>query len=842
MILSFGLFLPSHLKGQKADSVTNHSNKANSGIDSTINVSDTLQPDTTKITQSDTLISPSALESTVKYKAKDSVQFKIGEKTANLFDQAKIHYKEIQMTSGKILMDWGTNTIHARGLRDSTEALNQKPVFQEKQQKFEADSMDYNYQSKKGKLYGLQTQKAQGYLHGEEVKKDQYNVTYASKAKYTTCDKSHPHFYIEANKIKTIPNDKIISGPAHLVIGDVPLPLYLPFGFFPNTKKHSSGLILPSYGEDPQRGFFLKGLGYYFAINDKMDLKLEGNIFSKGSWRLRGESNYKNRYQYQGRLALEYGVDKIGEPTDPNFSKQKAFLIKWNHRQAQKARPFSNFRADVSIASNDALNRKIGSLDKTQKNLLNSSIDYSTQFPGTPFQLSVSSSHSQNLADHSFNVTLPSADLQMSRVNPFPAADKSFIKNIGIDYQAGFKNRLQTKDTSLFQRQTWQQWNNGIRHQANFSTSAKVFKYFSFSPNISYRESFFFEKEARQYDPEQDTTLSFQRNGFFSVRSYNFNSDLSTNIYGTFNINKLGILAARHVINPRLNFTYSPDFRDPRFNNFTYYKGEGGEQKSYFPHKGPYSKRPGRERGSLGITIDNNLEMKVKNKSDSAKDTKKVSILDRFTISTNYNFLADSFPLNAIRFNANTRILEMIDLNLRGSIDPYYLDPNDTNRVNRLSINENGKLGRVTNLNVRLSTSLNPKLLKNGKSKPMHSSFYRPLSSIHYVDFDIPWDLRLNYNLNYSKPSLKGEITRNNLGLDGDIKLTDKWKIRGQTSFNFSEGEFAPSEISIHRDLHCWEMSFRWQPFVENGFYMFRINAKSSVLKDLEYEKKKQNY
>lgn len=844
LILTLCVLNPVQLYGQNTDSIPNNTKDSQQkSIDSTLSIDDTATADSIQQTKQDTMISGSALEEVVEYKAKDSVQFNLQSNKANLFNKGKVNYKAIELKSGKITMDWETNNMHARGISDTAGNVDQAPVFKEGQQKFEADSMDYNFKSKKGKLYGLKTEKAQGYLHGEEVKKDENDVTFASKAKYTTCDKDDPHFHIEANKIKAIPNDKIISGPANLVIDDVPTPLYLPFGFFPNSQSQSSGILLPSYGEDGERGFYLKGLGYYFGISDKMDLTVSGNIFSKGSWRARTITRYKKRYQNEGRLQLEFGIDKFGEESDPNYREQQAFIIEWEHNQARKAQPFSNFSGNVQIASNQAYNNQQENITSRKKNQLNSRVNYSHQLPGTPFNAQLNASHSQKLSDNTFNLTLPQATFNMRRVSPFQTSDIGFVKNSGINYQANFQNRLQTTDTSLFNRNTWQNFQKGIQHTASYSTSAKVLKYFSLNPSFNYRESFFFEQEQRTYNPEKDTLLKSQKAGFYNVRTYDYSASISTNIYGTYNINNFGIFAARHVLNPRINISYSPDFTAPRFNNIFSYQTDEGEQKNYFPYKGPYSRRPGTEQGSMGISLNNNLEMKVRNTDDSTEDTKKISLLDNFNIRGNYNFLADSFPLSNISFDANTRILNNISIQLRGSIDPYYLDPSDSTRVEKLSLEENGKIGRVTNFSLNVRTSLNPRTFNNeNDQKPHQTRGYRSLASLHYVDFDLPWNLSLTYNLNYGRRNFQGQITGQNIRVNGNVSLTDKWKISGNTSYNMQEGEFAPSQVSINRDLHCWKMSFRWQPFTDRAFYMFRITAKSSVLKDLEYEKKRRNF
>ena len=808
--------------------------------DTTKKVTDTAVIDSTQHQWlPDSLISSSALEQKVDYQAKDSVVFQLKKQRATLYNKSKVNYKKLQLKSGKIKLNWATNLVQARGLQDSGK-LKQKPVFKESDQEFRTDSMDYNFTSKKGKLYNLRTQQGQGYLHGEEVKKNEYDVAYASEAKYTTCDKADPHFHLSAKKIKTIPNDKIVTGPANLVVGGVPLPLFLPFGFFPNTQERSSGLIFPSYGEDNRRGFFLKDLGYYTGINEHMDLKLVGSIFSKGSWNAKIESNYKVRYKYNGSVLLSYGRNVFGAESDPDFRESRSFAINWQHNQSQSAHPYRNFSADVNISSlTERRNRLTGTNDRLSNNL-QSSIRYTHTLPRSPFsQLTLSMDQNQNLSTGSFNVTLPNGNLSSRRLKPFGSADAGILKNMGLNYDLKFRNRLQTNDSVLFEQGTWSDWRTGFQQNANLETSFNLLTYLSVSPSIDYNESFFFEKETRRYDHAQDTLVRNFQQGLYSARSYGVSANLSTNVYGTYNVNQFDIVAIRHAITPSVNFNYRPDFSDRRFNNYNTFYDRNGQRERYFQYRGPFGGVSSGAQGNMGINIKNNLEMKVRKGTDTGQTLEKVTLIDQFNITTDYNFLADSFQLSPVRLSANTKLFDAVNIRFNATLDPYFLNPADTTREKQFALAEKGSLGRITNYNLNLSANLNPKTF-NGQSDDNPAVGLRSYRSSRYQDFDVPWNFNVSYNLNYSNRRLEQKVTRNFMSVGGDLELTDNWKIGSQLNYSIKQNEFQPTTVRVNRDLHCWEMSFEWTPFSDRSFYLFSINPKSSVLRDLEYEQRQQ--
>ena len=811
--------------------------------DTSTSEADTATADSTQQFVADSLIGSSALKEKVDYKAKDSVIFNLKQEQATLYNKAVVNYKQKKLESGKIMLNWATNLVQARGLKDSNE-LKQKPVFTEKQQEFRTDSMDYNFSSEKGKLYNLRTEQAQGYLHGEEVKKGKYDVAYASKAKYTTCDKPDPHFYLAANKIKTIPGDKIISGPANIVVGGVPLPIVLPFGFFPNTSSRSSGLIFPSYGEADQRGFFLKDLGYYTGISDQMDLKLMGTLYSKGSWNGRIETNYKKRYKYDGNLALTFGRNVYGEEGDPEFRNTRSYAIKWNHNQSNTAHPYRTFSASVNISSIDNRRNRLEGPSSRLRNQLRSTVNYSHSLPRSIFsQLNLSAQNTQNLNQGSFDLTLPSGNLSTRRLQPFKGSDAAILSNVGVTYDLQFRNELSTGDSVLFEPETWNQWEYGAQQSANVSTSFNLLTYLSVSPNLRYTERLFFEKLDQQYVQQEDTAFVQEniQSGLFSAREYSVSANLSTNLYGTFNINQFGISAIRHAVNPSVNFSYQPDFSDQRFGNYDTYFGRNGDRQRYFRYQGPYGAVSSGAQGNMGINIKNNIEMKVRKETDTGTRLEKVSLIDQLRLSTNYNFLKDSFQLSNISIKARTKLLDAIQVNFDATLDPYYYNPADSTRERSYALARSGSFGRITRYRVNLSSSLNPKTFNSDKDDNQ-SLGLQPYGAANYVDFDVPWNLNLNYNLQFSNRNMEKEITTNSIRAGGDLSLTKKLKIGSNITYNIRDKQFEPTRVSVNRDLHCWQMSFEWAPFSQRSFYMFSISAKSSVLRDLEYEQRNQRF
>lgn len=811
-----------------------------------------LPPDSiNKNVKTDTnFISKDAIKSKINYTAKDSIPIDLQNNRITLYGEAEVTYEDIRLKAAIIEFDWKNSIVTAYGVLDSSGELSGNPVFYDKEQEYFAKKIIYNFKTKKGKLLELLTTEGEGFIHGNVVMKDENDVLYAKEAKYTTCDDpDDPHFYIAASKIKIL-DKQIISGPAWMVIEGIPLPLGVPFGFFPKKDNRSSGILLPAYGESGNRGFYLRGGGYYFSINDYMDLALRGDIYSRGSWLVNASTNYNLRYKFSGNLNLQYANNRFGQKEDLDFNVSKDFSINWSHTQDPRTMRNASFRANVNAGSRNSFRNNSTNAADILQNTLRSSIAYSKSFKGTPFSLSTGISHSQNLSQGNVSISAPDFSFNMNRITPFKSktGKKRWYSDIGIRYSMNSRNTLNTVDTLFLDPQSWRNWENGIQHQIPVSTSFNVLRYFSFSPSIDYTGYTYFKKVNKTFienyqGTETDTIISTDENGIWQAHDISINANLNTRIYGMFNINKFNILAIRHLITPSIAFSYRPDFSDPKFG---YYKEVAVDTtgKNYLVYpvfKTPVYGMPGRFRqGNIVFNIQNNIEAKINSKPDSnGKVTpKKIKLIDYVNISGSYNFLADSFQLSTLRLNGRTSFFKnKISVQFSGELDPYYLNT-EGKRIGIYQYEMTKQIGRLTNAFISLNSSLNSNPKKNNKTENIGFSGL-PYDS--YVDFDIPWNVSWSYTLNYSKPGLTQSINQT-LTVSGNMNITPKWKVNVTTGYDIVNKGFTFTSVDIHRDLHCWEMSFSWIPFGYRQSYLFKLNVKSSVLKDLKIDKKKDFY
>ena len=800
----------------------------------TISSDTTKTVDSTKADKTDTsIISKSAIRSIINYTAKDSIPIDLEHNMISLYGKAEISYEDIKLQAAIIRIDWKNSLIYAEGITDSLNRYVDAPVYTDKGQVYKTNKIIYNFKTRKAKIFGLITNEGESYIHGKEVKKDSNDVVYVKRAKYTTCVDHDPHFYISAAKIE-IMEKQIITGPAYLVIEDVPMPLAIPFGFFPSKNKRSSGIILPAYGESNNRGFYLRGMGYYFGISDYFDLLIKGDIYSHGSWLVNLNTNYAKRYRYRGSINVNYAWNKFGDPETPEYSLSKDFNITWSHTQDPKARPNSSFSANVNAGSSNSYRNNFTNPQDILTNTLRSGISYSKTFAGTPFSLSGSISHSQNLYNRTLSLVAPDLNFSVSRIMPFKSKGimkKRWYNNIGISYTMNFRNSLDTYDSLFLDAKTWDTWKNGFSHSIPLSTSFNILKYFTLSPQISYMGKTYFKRENKIWTG--DTLITQEENGFYQLSEYNASVSLSTRIYGMYKINTLGLIAIRQVFTPRVSLTYRPDFGDPKYGYYYYVqKDTSGNQFRYSYYEKNIFGYPGAgEQGSMGFSLGTNIEAKIRVKNDTTgPGTRKVKILDNFNISGNYNFLADSMNLSSISFSGYTTLFkDKLNVQFSGNVDPYLMNSKGI-RVNTFLISNNNGLFRLTNFNLSLNSSLGPKNKKKKKENDQEP--------VDYVDFNVPWDLSFSYSINYSKPAFEPMINQT-LDLSGSLSLTAKWRIGFRTGYDFEHKEFTMTSIDIHRDLHCWEMSFSWIPYGYSQSYMFKINVKSAILKDLKIDKKK---
>ena len=799
-----------------------------------------------------------AFDYPVYYDAEDSLLFDFIRQKAYLYGNAVVIYESINLTSDFIEMDFNTNEVYAHGVEDSTGQVLGKPLFTDNEENFEADTIRYNFRTKKGIIKEVTSEFEGSYLHGGKTKKQENGTIHMIDGKFTTCDLDHPHYYFSISKAKVIPNDKIVSGPAYLVIEDIPTPLGIPFGFFPNSKGGSSGIVIPEFGEEANRGFFLRKGGYYWAINDYVDMTLLGDIYSKGSWGLSMSTNYKVKYKYNGKLLLVYNKNSLGYKGLPNYKSNSLYSVKWKFNQDPKARPNSTFSVNVNISSSQYDKYNSYSAANYMSTNKTSSISYSKNWPGTPFSLTAALRQNQNNSTQEINLTLPDVTFNVNRIYPLKRRVKvgktRFYEKIGVSYNMSITNRIVTKNDSTFFDIDFDNISNGIYHKIPISTSFKFLKYTTISPSFNYNERWYL-KELNQYWGYEDsldttgTVISEYLTKFSRVWDYSAGVNWSTQIYGMFNFKKGHLKAIRHVITPNISFRYKPDFGQDKYNYFgeysqIYYNNTTGQYDTvgnvyaYYQNL-PFGSPTRGGAGSINFNIGNNVEMKLRNINDTTVADKKVKLLESLIFSTNYNILADSLNCAPLTVNGRTKV-KFLDLTFGATFDPYDFDINEYGqyaRVNRFLFDTTKQLARMTIAKVSASFSLRSS--KNSNLE-IPQNEYEVLYGYpeHYVDFNIPWNVRFMYNFNYSKPYDESKITQS-VRLTGDFNLTTKWKISFGSGYDFILNKATYTTIDVYRDLHCWEASLHLVPFGLHKAYMFKINVKASMLKDLKLAKRR---
>jgi len=849
------------------------------------------------------------IETTINYNAKDSMNVSIHDKIVWLYGESKITYGSVEVTGDEIIIDYANNTITAQNNRDSLGNAVGYPTFKNDQELYETKGMTYNFKTKRARIREVVTQQGEGFLQSATAYKNEKNEIFSIDNSYTTCNLAHPHFRIRATKTKAIPHDKIVAGPFYLEFNDIPLPAGFLFGMFPAQRESKSGIIFPSYGEERRRGFNFRGGGYFFDISDYVKLALTGDIYSKGSHALYANSTYTKRYAYNGNFSFAYSKNLPGTNIEDR-SEQNDFRLAWTHSPQSKGT--GRFSASVNAATsnfNKNNNMINGSIDPTSSRLsnvtsqLSSNISYNKKFAGTPFSLGINMSHNQNLVSGLVDLPLPNVTLNMTNQYPFQRKGKtSVLDNFMFGYSMAATNRISNQispdsiavynldNLPTFLRNS----RKGVKFTVPVSYSFKALKYFTVSPSFQYNGRIYFEKIRYRYSvPGQidktsplviDTIKQINQ-----VGDYTFSTSMTTRVYGMYFIKNPNskVKAIRHIINPTVGVSLVPDFTK----NENYYQllrrnqtavvsskvvDAGGvsqqvpspdattaandKQAYYYQslYTGPgfvYGGAPTGKAAALTFGVGNNLEMKVK----GAKDTidRKVMLLNNFSISSNYNFIADSFKLANFGLAANTSILNnLININASGTLDPYnYIrrvtDAEGTKvpevRSRELAINA-GKLGRITQAQLALSTNLNPKMRskeqqtreKVAKSNIPESDKQHIIQNPNaYVDFDIPWSANINYNLGYTHGLNQKTAFKQAITVSGDVSISEKWKINYSTGYDFKAKDFTQTSFTVARDLHCWVMNLSWVPFGRYQSYNFTIAVKASILQDLKLERRK---
>jgi lipopolysaccharide assembly outer membrane protein LptD (OstA) len=815
---------------------------------------DTIPVDSVKTDSISLKVSPSALQSQVKFSARDSMRLNIRTKMVHLYKKADITYEDINLKADYVYIDFKTKNLHAEGALDSSGKVAGYPVFMEKKDSFETTKLSYNFDTKKGKLSDLRTKVDEGYIIAKTVVKLGNNDTYAKNAWYTTCDARDPHFYIETDKLKIVPKKVMVTGPANLMIEGVRTPLVLPFGFFPMEKTQSSGLIMPLYGVSASRGFNLRGLGYYFALSKYMDLTLKADIYSRGSVLGMVGSNYVKRYKFSGSYSFEVfknAKDVVKE--NPAFEPDQTFFVKWQHRQESRATG-SSFSADVNAGSSKFLRTASYNPTDILRNVLQSSVAYNKDWHNGKYHLTTALRHTQNLTDGRIDLDLPDLGFTVSRLTPFnrkiQVGRSRWYEEIGITPSLLVRNSIHTYDSLLFDTNTFENMQNGLQLNLPVNTQIRIAKNFTLSPSVSYSEVMYLQTIERVWDQRDltnhlDDTL-YERNvpGFRRAANYSAGVSLGTNpIYGTILFKNIRIMGIRHIMSPSVSFNYAPDLSQPKYG---YYKkiqtdstGNNLETYSIFS-KGIFGGPAMGERGEMNFSLQNSFEMKVKRGRDTTETIEKVKLLDNLGVTGGYNFLADSLNLSIIRATARTMLFKRVSVQMDAEYDPYAVDTSGR-RFNQFEWATNRRLARMSGATVSINTSLNPDAI--AAKRRSNKGTEQELAMINrypdnYIDFNIPWDLRVGY---YYRVSGSGRLKNINhsVTFTGDLKLTDKWKLVVSSGYDFVGKGLTLTTVDLYRDLHCWEFSFQWITDGPRKSFNFGINVKSQVLQDLKLNRRR---
>jgi len=796
--------------------------------------------------QDTTLAQTSFLPSEVHYFAEDSSIIDLKGRKVRLYHQAKVNYEDIELQAEHIILNWNDNTVYAVGKIDSTGKTFGEPIFKENGKTYHCESILYNFKSKKGKIKGMRTQDGEGYIHGSLLKKQADNSMFIEESKYTTCSAHEPHFYIRAKKLKIIPKNKIVTGPANLVIADIPTPLFVPFGFFPMENEKSSGFLMPSYGNSTNRGYYLRNGGWYFTINDHMDLALRGDVYTRGSWKLKSQSVYKKRYAYKGNVSISYSKNLLGERGLSDYQDQRDFFINWTHTQDPKAHPNRRFSAKVNAGSSSFNQMNAYRSNDYLKNTLSSNVSYNYSWLDKPFNVSANLRHSQNTLNNSVSLSLPDLSFNMNRIHPFERkqgyGNQKWFEKISMSYNVQAKNQIETIDSLLFTSETLKKMNYGIQHRIPISSSFKVLNHFNLNPGANYTERWYFNRVEKSWDQELNTLDKDTVGGMYAVRDFSTSIRLNTKIYGLYPIESRKIETIRHVITPSISFNYRPDFSEEQWGYYdrTVVDSTGNEQLYSYYSENIYNSAPMGKSGNISLSIDNNLEMKVKTKNDSITEYKKIALFKSLNFRGNYNLAVDSFKFSNISFSGRSELIPKMNIKFGGSLNPYQIDENG-NQVHQYAWHNKLSLGRLTDFNFSVNWSF--KSVHQGTTARTTENIPQEQWDMiqdyadDYVNFNIPWDISMDYKYSYRKPGLKKSI-RQTFNVKGNVRLTEKWKVGFHSGYDFDSKEISYTSLDFYRDLHCWELRFNWIPFGYHQSYNLSINVKSSILQDLKLNKR----
>ena len=861
---------------QKSDTIASVSDSIVAAVDSLVAPRDSAAIDT--VPRSKIVRSMVDLDNFVDFSAKDSLVM-FGQNKAFMYGDSKVVYGEIDLAADELQMDMKESTVYAVGRPDTTGEIIGSPVFKDKSGEYESKTMRYNFKTERGYITDVVTQQGEGYLTGGKTKKMEDNTYFMENGRYTTCDDhEHPHFYMQLTKAKVVPKKNVC---------DVPLPLAVPFGYFPFSSKYSSGIIMPTFGDDYQRGFYLSDGGYYFAINDYVDLALTGEIYTKGSWGLAARSSYRKRYKFSGNFDMSYLTTINGEKGDPDYSKQKNFRISWTHTQDNKANPNMTFSASVNFATSGYSRNDVNSYYNSSftENTKNSTVNLSYRF-SSKFQMSTTASLTQRSQDSTLSVSFPNFTFSLSQVAPFKrkrmVGSERWYEKIKLSYTGSFQNNLTAKQNVFFKKSLIKDWSNGMRHSVPISATFSLFDYINVSPSLQMQDRMYTRKVRRSWDQGEMKEVMDTTYGFYNIFDFSAAVTLDTKIYGFFQPLKFmgdKVKMIRHVMSPSISFSASPDFSSPfwgYWGNYDYVNNQGvrtNRKYSYFSD-GIFGSVGQGKTGQVSMSISNNVEMKVKSDQDST-GMKKISLIENFTIGQSYNFAADSLNWSNVSTSLSLRLVKNFNLNLSATWDPYTYQLNENGSPVRVNV-PRWKAGKgwvkLMNTGTSFSYTFNNNTFKrkkkdddkttgtqqqtddgvdsiddydsSGSKKEKSNDTGYDLDDDGYVKWSFPWSLTVNYSVNYGygdfdkeKMDYKGKWTQN-LSFSGRVQPTKGWNFNFSASYNFDTKKLSYMNCTISRDLHCFTMSASFVPVGPYKSYNFHIAVKSSLLRDLKYDKR----
>lgn len=844
------------------------------------------------------------IDAPVTYSANDSLVYDAMTKDAKLYGNSQVKYENMDLKSDKIRMNLDSSLVHATGSPDSTEksGIKGRPVFVMGADNYDTDTIAFNFKTKKGLVQNALTKQEDGFLRSKLSKRTATGDVYLAHGRYTTCDKEHPDFYISLSRAKVRPGKDVVFGPAYIVVADVPLPFAIPYGFFPFTKSYSSGFIMPSYGDEQNRGFYLRDGGYYFALSDKMDLKLIGEIYTKGSWGLTATSNYRKRYKYNGSFLFSYQDTRTGDKGMPDYAKQTSFKLQWSHRQDAKANPFMSLSASVNFATSSYERNNLTSMYNPQsltQSTRTSSVNWSTTFSSIGMTLSSTANLSQNMRDSTISMTLPDLNISISRFYPFrrkhAAGDERWYEKIAMSYTGQFSNSINTKENKLMHSSLIKDWRNGFQHNIPISANFTLFKYINLNPSFNFTDRMYTNKVSKSWDERTQTEVADTTYGFHNVYNWNLSLSASTKIYGFWKPNRKlfgdKVQAIRHVITPTVSFSYAPDFSASRYGYYqTYQKTDADGNVSlvqYSPYQNELYGVPGRGRtGSISWSFDNNIEMKVKSDKDST-GFKKISLIDQLGWSMSYNMAAKEKPLSDLTVNLRLKWWKNYTFNMTGVFASYAYELDDQGKpyVGNRTYWGMGKWGRFQGMSQNISYTLTPEKIKKlfGGAKDDDTKKNKKsdddeidtdiesnvddtmIDAQHgaskddkggkadtdgdgYMRFSMPWSLTFGYGITMSENT---DINKFNyktmrypykftqtLNVSGNLRISDGWNISFSSGYDFDNHKVSMTTASLQRDLHCFNMSCS-VVLAPYASYNFTFRCNASTLTDaLKYDKR----